>query len=352
MTRHKTWRRSHRGKVCWYVLGVVAAQLVLEAALEWTGGVRDPMFQVTAARLAERRAEMPSRPLLLALGSSRTLLALDAGQVTRDDGSWLVFNCSDLGSGPMLQQVFLRRLLAGGVRPDLVLLELVPLQLATGVVVPLEDTALDPQRLTWAEMRDVLGYYRFPALAGLRWLKASSLTSTNRQREIHDALGIDSPAKAGTSESTDGYGYFANPDPSSAATRLGGRQAMVDRFRPRMATARIAAGPARAFRNLVALCRREQLPYAIILMPECAEFRKMHTPEFCADVERFLAELQSDCPVPVFDARAWIADDGFIDAHHVHLDGANKFTNRFAAEVLPALTRHVAGLNRTYAAGQ
>jgi Protein of unknown function (DUF1574) len=342
--------RTSRADLAWGLVAFVVLQLGLAIVVKhWLPEPRDPVYQAAAARLAERRAAMPDRPLLLALGSSRTLLALDAGQVTRADGGWLVFNCSDLGAGPMVEQVFLRRLLADGVRPDLVLIEMLPLQLATGVVLPLEETALDPQRLTWAEMRGLFGYYRFPVLPGLRWLKANSLTSPDRQREIHEALHIGAPAREGITWSTDDYGFWPSPEPRTAAQRIAGIQAMLERYRPRMATARMAHGPARALRDLVALCRREQLPFAIILMPECAELRKMHTPAFRADLESLLAELQGDGAFPLFDARAWVADDGFIDAHHVHLEGARVFSSRFAEEALPALKRHVAELNGTYA---
>jgi hypothetical protein len=353
MSTHKAWRRCKRGTVCCYLFGVLAAQLILVAVVEWTGdALRDPLYQASVVRLTERRAEMPDRPLLLALGSSRTLLGLDAGQITRADGTWLAFNWSDLGAGPMLEHVWLRRLLADGMRPDLVLLELVPLQLATSVVLPLEETALDPARLTCAEMRSVLGYYRWPAVAGFRWLKANSVAGPSRQRALHDALHVDAMVDYRLSSNADGYGYFANYDQSSTADRLNNLRNNVERYRPRLATARLAAGPAQAFRDLVGRCRSEQLPFAVILMPECAAFRKLHTPVFLAEVDQLLAELQRAGTFPVIDARAWVADDGFVDAHHLRLEGANVFSRRLAVEQLPVLKHHVAGLNRAYASGQ
>ena len=41
--------------------------------------------------------------------------------------------------------------------------------------------------------------------------------------------------------------------------------------------------------------------------------------------------------MPVIDARRWVADDGFADAHHLLPGGAADFTNRFGREVLQPL---------------
>jgi len=227
-----------------------------------------------------------------------------------------------------------------------VLLELVPLQLATSVVVPLEETALDPARLTCTEMQGLLGYYRFPVLAGFRWLKASSVASASRQRALHDALHVDAAVGEQVSSSTDGYGYYANYDNGPASNRQDNLRNNVERYRPRLATARLAAGPARAFGDLVERCRGEQLPFGVILMPECAELRQLHTPELLADVDHLLTELQGTGTFPVIDARAWVADDGFVDAHHLRLEGATIFSSRFVEAALPLLSNIKCGAGR------
>ena len=80
--------------------------------------------------------------LVLALGSSRTLTGF-RGETVSDDLSeaWsrkvLAFNFGRPAFGPVMELVYLRRLLKDGVRPDLLLVEVLPALLArrnTGVV--------------------------------------------------------------------------------------------------------------------------------------------------------------------------------------------------------------------------
>jgi hypothetical protein len=345
---HKARRRWTRGNVCWYVLGLAAVQLGLGVAVEWTAPLRDPVYRQKVELLAGRRAEAPTRPLFLALGSSRTLMGLDAAAVNETDDKWLTFNFGDLGAGPMLEAVFLRRLLAERVRPDLVLIEVVPLQLATSLVVPSEENALEPGRLSWTEMTSLTSYYRFPVTAFWRWVKARALASVKSQRELHDALRIDVPiADVALPSAVDRYGFLPCPPPSpeerAEAFRIG-----LGRYRSRLAVSGLADGPARALRELVALCGREHIPFAIVIMPECSGFRDLHTPRFCAALDRFLADLSDAGALELIDARAWVPDDGFLDVHHLDAGGARTFSKRLAEEVLPRLRRYIGtgGSNR------
>jgi hypothetical protein len=323
----KQRRRWNRGTVCWYLLGIAAVQIGLGAAVERAGPVlRDPVYQRNAARLAERRAEYPDRPLLVALGSSRTLMGLNAGRVTRADQRWLVYNCSDFGAGPMLEQVFLRRLLTAGVRPEAVLLELVPLQLAAGKLVPMEESSLDTGRLTAPELRSVAGYYSHPVTSGFRWLQARGMPCVSRQRALHDALQIDEPA--GSQDGTpDAFGFLGYGRGPTASFEIAA-QKVYQEYAPWLPTARMADGPKRAFRGLVETCRRERLPFAVVLMPEADGFRRLYPPSFTAEVDRFLADLRGEADFRLIDARTWVPDAGFADPHHLHAEGAAIFSDR------------------------
>jgi hypothetical protein len=343
VSAHKARRRWTRANVCWYVLGFVAVQLVLGTAVEWAGtDFRDPIFTRKRKLLAARHADAPGRPLLLALGSSRLLMGLDTGGVTRADGRLLAFNFGDLGAGPMLEQIYLRRLLADGLRPDVVLLEIVPMQLATGIGVTGEQTRLDPARVTWAEMNAVAPNYRYPVTAYARWLKTRGLACLSKQQEIHDALGVDAPRVAVPPPAgEDDYGFGGYPTPP-AQERAAGIRDHLARFRPQLAGSRLAKGPARAVRDLVSLCRAERLPFTVILMPECSGLRDLHTPEFQADLDGLFGSLQAEGAFELIDARTWVGDDGFWDGHHLHVAGAQAFTERFIREALPRLKQHLA----------
>ena len=339
----KKRRRLSRKTVLWYLLGVVVFQLGLGVVVEWAGSeLRDPNFAKSVALLSERCAATPSRPLMLVLGSSRTVMGFDAGMVARADGESLVFNFSAMGSGPVMEQVYLRRLIAGGVRPDLVLIEVVPLCLATGTSVPTEDTSLDPARLSWAELTPSAGYFRYPIQAYAKWLKSRCLVclSLNTKIGVHASLRIDEPrSEKSVPAETAGLGFCPHDVPPPDV-RLATVQDGLRRFAPRLQGARLAEGPARAVRDLIGVCRQERLPYAVLLMPEGSGYRDLHPPTFRAEVDQFLAGLQAEDPFELIDARTWVADDGFWDAHHLHAEGARVFSERFVAEALPRLRGH------------
>jgi hypothetical protein len=329
----KARRRLNRRAVGWYLFGFMAVQIGLGALVERSGAaLRDSVFERNAARLAARRAEYPDRPLLLALGSSRTLTGLDAGRITRADGRRLVFNMGELGAGPMVEQVFLRRLLGRGTRPDALLLELTPMQMATYSLVPPEESSLDTGRLTAAELRLVSQYYRFRVTSSVRWLQARGLPCLSRQRELHAALNVDSIDMSG-GETEDDFGYLAKPRLSPAKETVA-FQAVFNDVGDKLMNSSLADGPARAFRDLIGLCRREHLPFAVVLMPESEHMRQLHPPQFLADLDRYLADLRCEADFRLIDARAWVADADFQDPHHLHVGGAAVFSDRLMREWL------------------
>ena len=338
MSPRKRRRRWNRSTVCWYLAGLVAVQLVVGLAVEWAGPkLRDPVYERTAARLAARRAEYPDRPLLLAVGSSRTLMGLDAGRITRTDPRWLTYNLSDLGAGPMLEQVFLKRALAAGYRPDCVLLELTPVMLVRNGMITWEEGGLDLSRLTGPELTAVSGYYRFPIAAGARWVRSRGLPCVSRQRELHDALGVDRECLGPPGDRVDPFGFAPAPRLTPAELRAALRTG-AEKYRDRLRKGHVEDEPARAFRDLIGFCRRETLPFAVVIMPECRSFRELPGPQLGAELDRYLGELRRDGDFRLIDARAWVADEEFWDAHHLNFDGAAKFSDRLCREWLAGIT--------------
>ena len=239
----------------------------------------------------------------------------------------------------MLEQIHLRRLLADGVRPQLVLLEVAPLQLATQDVIPSEESVLNVGRLSWSELRSAAKYYRFPATAYCRWLGARCLATVSRHQELHDALHIDAPRGGlSTSRGLDAHGTHLVPIPA-ADKRAANLRETLERFGPRLGRSHLAAGPAQALRDLIDLCRSEHLPVALIMMPECSGFRALYSPTFHDELAQLLTVLRSGGDIELFDAREWVPDDGFWDGHHLDADGARLFTERFLRDVLPQLRR-------------
>jgi hypothetical protein len=67
-------------------------------------------------------------------------------------------------------------------------------------------------------------------------------------------------------------------------------------------------------------------------MPEGSEFRSWYTPAMQAGIDSFLEQLSRAHRVPLIDARTWVPDEDFQDAHHLVAPGADTFTDRLARE--------------------
>jgi len=86
-------------------------------------------------------------------------------------------------------------------------------------------------------------------------------------------------------------------------------------------------------RDVLALCRREQIPVVLVLTPEGSLFRGWYSPLAREGPRRLLEELRAAYGVPVIDGTEWLPDEDFTDGHHVNPDGAAAFTGRLLAEL-------------------
>ena len=82
--------------------------------------------------------------------------------------------------------------------------------------------------------------------------------------------------------------------------------------------------------------RGHETGMGFILMPEAEEFRRLYSPGMKASLPQLLADLRECYGVTVIDARTWIADDCFWDAHHLMPHGAAQFTERLREAVCRA----------------
>jgi hypothetical protein len=342
--RRQAVRRQMRAEVLWVLAGFAAVQLALGLCVDrlWPG-VRDPEFDHLLGRLRARSAEAAGRPLVVALGSSRTQMGLRAGRLSGGEGpdAPLVFNLGVPAGGPMMQQVALRRLLAAGVRPDLLLIEVLPLSLARRGGTPLEERMLDPARLDAGEAAGLLPYYHQPHRLVGRWAAARALPAYRHQAELRDALGLDVPALGRPGEAAgpgvDGHGWRPppgdlSPEVVEARTRLA-----LQQYDLALRDCALAERPARALRDLLALCRREGIPAVVVMPPEGSRFRAGYGP--AAEVVGFIRRVAAENGISVHDARTWVADDGFWDGHHLWEEGADRYTERLGREVLRPLLR-------------
>jgi hypothetical protein len=337
-----------RGKtaVLWGVLVFVLAQTLLAIVASSTHPeIRDPEYGYRLTALRAQAAAAPDRPLLLILGSSRTLSGIcppalppwptDAGAEPR------VFNFSLLGAGPVRELMTLRRLLADGRRPDWLLVEVWPPYL------PQQGYWLDEQHimgkdLRWVDLPVVSRYFsdRRKALGKLAAEGLVPITGLRSNLLAHYAAALLSPDQRWREKVVDD---LRDVEPTGWHPWLD--HGTAEEFRARVEGVKLQTKPCldkffvsdtadRALRELLEECRRNHTKAALILMPEHSELRSWYTPAVHEQVNAYLSRLSNDYQAPVIDTRDWVDDGGFHDLTHMAPPAAAPFTLRLGREVL------------------
>lgn len=318
---------------------VVAAQVGMGVAVEtvrpeW----RDPEYGHRLKQLRALTHSHPDRPLVVAVGSSRTLMGLsplDMG-FADEPGSPLVYNFGQTGAGPLQLLLTAFRLLDAGVKPDFLLVELFPAALVG-------DGPAEAQMATWGlrlgagDVRRLAPYCADPDALRTTWVSnraapwyALRLTLMNhwRPKWVPAANRLDFQW-----EGMDPRGWLAYPfDTVSAADRATAVARAGESYRKQLAGYRIGAASDRALRDIIARCRAEGVALAFFTTPEGPAFAGWY-PRGAADTfRRYAAGLTRDTGVPVFDAAGGFAEEEFADSHHLLRGGAARFSRRLADE--------------------
>jgi hypothetical protein len=323
----------------------VAAQLALTAVMErWRPELRDPEYGFRLAHLRNLLAKNPGRPLVLALGSSRTQLgfrpsALRWG-VEFGDRAPVAFNCALVGAGPLTELLCLNRLLRHGVRPAVLLVEILPSRLCQEGPFT-EDPALRG-RLGWEDWPSLRGYLSEFDRDYWYWRRHQLLTPCYTQRfHLLSTLAptwLPAPVRHdGWWEYTDRTGWMARRENVSPAEYRHALEHAHREVTPILQQFRLSAAPDRALHEILDVCRQEGIAPVLVLMPEGTEFQSWYPSAVRAAVEAYLAGLSREYGAPLVDARSWIADDCFADSHHLLVRGADLFTERLGRQVLRPL---------------
>ncbi len=324
----------------------VLVQVGLAVAIDcWLPEVRSPAFTDKARALAGAAAA-GHRPVVVMLGSSRVQDAL-RGRVAAatlagpDGGRPVVFNFGISGAGPLLERIVLRRLLRDGVRPTLVLIEVLPAALS---ITPSGyfEAWLDPTRLALGELPLA---FEGPALARARrrWLKATLVPCYRYRRNLLTLCAPQFLLDCVPGLARDALDEHGNPpevnvdwSPSAEEYRRGVVIARSEHA-PFLTDFKIGGpGPA-ALRDVLATCRDAGIPARLVMMPEGSSFRALYPPAVWPELERFLDGLARDYEAPLINARDWLADGDFRDGHHAVPQGAVRFSERLAREHLRPL---------------
>lgn len=335
MSRRSLTQRVRRD-LLWFLLGFVLLQLSLSVAVErCLPDVRDPEYAAKEARLLARRAERPNDVLIAMLGSSRAGMGFCAGDVRP---RVTAFNAALSGGGPMLELVCLRRLLAAGLRPNLLLVEVVPYHFNQIGGRCLEELTLNGSRLRQSEVAALRPYLEGPERLDRQWWKARLLPGVLQHAELRDHLALDTfepwAASGDGMRLMDGHGWhprFLRADPPKQRID---KDRSLARYEPYCRHFHRAERPSQALTDLLTACRAEAIPVELVLMPEDATFRALPSAEVRTGTEQFIEELSRTWKVPVIDARAWVADEDFWDGHHMLPAGATAFSQRLTDVVL------------------
>jgi hypothetical protein len=338
LARSRRLRRSGRAVLLWALALYALAQPALLALIGWW----PPTLYQTALRdkwrqLEELRASAPDRPLLVMLGSSRTEAAFQAGRLDGLPGPggrpWRAYNFGVPTVGALREGLHLREMLDAGIRPRLLLVEFLPPLLnqpQRGLTA--EENWADAPWLSATQLRRLWPYFSAPHHKGRDWLLGRLAAGYAFRQEIQSLLSPAGTVTRPIYTAHDVWGWRL-PEPITPQLLATVRQVACNMYPESLRRFRLGEGPSRAMRDLLELCRREQVPVVLVLTPESTTFRGWYSAAGREGPRQLLEELRATYGVAVIDATEWLPDSAFTDGHHVLPGGAFAFTSRLCAEL-------------------
>jgi hypothetical protein len=338
--RRSSARRSARAAVAWFVaatLGLSGATLL--AADVVAPAIRDPEYGRRATALQARIAEHPDRPLVLVVGSSRVGAGVcpAAWEAVAPRGrAPLLFNMGRAGAGPVVQLMTLRRVLAEGVRPAVVLLEYWP---------PLvnehspELARIPTEYLYPGDLPLVRDYWPDAIEAERQATRGRLNTIFTLRRTLLLQLDPVCVPWSGRTEmvwaNLDAWGWLAGLDypPEGCAERDRWLAKWEPGYWRQLRAFAARERSERATRDAAALAREHGAAVGLVHLPEPGEFRGWYSRKAERAIAAHLAGLSRDLGTPVIDARAWLGDGLVADGIHLSRAGAAEFTRRLGLEV-------------------
>lgn len=331
--------RARRSLVC-AVLCFIASQSALALAInEWLPELRDPIYGLKVRQLRKLAGHVPHDRLIVMLGSSRTVHGFDAesfqSRAAGDGQSLLVYNFGIPGGGPLTELLTLRRLLAAGLRPDAVLIELMPVLFVDEAMVT-EASHFTAGRLSQDELTLVARFVDSAAGDKLRkeWPANWYAPAYVHRLPIKRLLLPDLLPLAGHEHlfaPYDAYGGVVIADSFRTQQTFEHALDIAKRsYETRLSDFRPGKLARLAYDELLALCREHEIATTLVVMPEGEAFRSWYAGSAWPEAERFVNELAHHHHVTVLDAHEWCDDSGFLDSHHLLCRGAQRFTGRLA----------------------
>ncbi len=331
-----------RAALLWGFAWFAAAQTAFTVVADgWLPGLYDPEHEARLAALRVRLAEAPGRPLLLLVGSSRTVMSFCPELLpplrTPSGQDVIPFNFSHLASGPVMNLMEVTRVLRAGIRPTWLVCELMPpllaeeyhyltLEAASVADLPLLSRYHPAARLWSVFLRGRTHPWDVHRLTVLR--HAAPLLLSAEARAICDRIRLG-PLGG------DRTGY--TPEALDEAEIRRRTEQTRQTYYERLQDFQITAASDRAVRDLAELCRRERIALVFVLTPEASLFRGWYPAQALRQIAEYCKVLHREYGVPIADARTWLDDADFTDGHHTLRRGAEAFTLRLGRELLQPL---------------
>lgn len=337
-------RRHAVRSVLWFLAFAVVLNVGFLLALDHgPPRLRDPEYGRRLDRVRARAAENPGRPLVLALGSSRTAMGVRPDVLAEETSGPLVLNFALAGSGPVMELMAFRRALADGVKPAAVVVEYWPAFLHEGGGYH-EQARIDVARLRPVDRPLVRDFFRDPDAAETAMRQQRLSPWYGHRRSIINQLSPSLLPTAQRSEAMwvkiDDWGWLPGRTGATAAEREKGIASTAAYYVPLFAGYEVSPVADRALRQLVAECRDNGTPVALLYLPEGAVFRSFMSPEAVRLSDEHLRRVVGELRLPLIDARGWVPDADLPDGFHLTQDGAAKFTRKLrtaVAETFPGL---------------
>lgn len=341
--------------VLWSLVCFALSQLALSLYLDQRRPeIRDPVYGFRLRSLQARLAESPKAPLLLLLGSSRVKYSICPGAMdicTRTGERPVIYNFGIDAMGPIRSLMYLRRLLAEGIHPDWLLMEVWPLLFTEANIfqearqVPIEDD------VHWRDVPLVCRYFRNDLAVMHQVLRSNLLPISAFRSPLIDAtVRFLLPQQQADEMSRrlhdwlpdDDGGWFPMPEVWKLNTPQ--RQRGIERTAADMKALMdpLVMDPRgnAALSELLEDCRRHGIQVALILLPEHSLTRGWYGPQARAVVGDYLGRLQQKYRVPIVDTRTWVPDDDFADDYvHLQCKGVPRLSVRLGREVVQPLVQ-------------
>jgi hypothetical protein len=320
--------------------GLLQVGLQLGIETRWRV-VRDPVHFTRLAHLqGHASGQMPT---VLFLGTSRFEWGVRASRLREQLSAQLglpvaVANWGTGGWGYFRALLSWERLERDGIRPDLVLIEVLPALLNDRYPLSeTDDLHLPTCELDSADVELVLAHD-----AGRSWLReeqaCAALVPVHSQRFHLLRLGCPRLLPPEMRYRLDVTADFRCTVP--ARRRRAALESARQGYEDRLHDFSIGGPGCRAVEELLGRLRRLGVKVVLLLMPEGPTFRSWYPSSTAQQIETYLAGLEREHGVRVLDLREWMDDESaFNDSHHLTVEGGDRFSERLGREVIAPMLR-------------